>query len=81
MLAGLPDLQPGRSYQAWFVRPDQTRVPVGIFAVDSFGQAVLLIDVPQPAEQFAGVAISEEPERGSTTPTGGDVLAGPIYQP
>jgi anti-sigma-K factor RskA len=79
LVNGLRVLPSGRSYQVWFVRPDQSRAPAGTFSVDHLGQAVALVDVPQPANDFHGVAITEEPAGGSTSPTGHDLLAGPIY--
>ena len=79
VIGGLPELAADRSYQVWFVRADQTRAPAGTFDVDSLGQAVTLISVPQPVDDFDGVAITEEPGGGSPTPTGSDLLAGPIY--
>jgi anti-sigma-K factor RskA len=80
VVAGLGVLPSGRSYQVWFVRPDQSRAPAGTFSVDHLGQAVALVAVPQPAAAFDGVAITEEPAGGSPTPTGHDLLAGPIYE-
>ena len=79
VVAGLPALSSGRSYQVWFVRPDQSRAAAGTFRVDSLGQAVARVAVPQPANDFHGVAITEEPAGGSPAPTGHDLLAGPIY--
>jgi len=79
VIGGLPALGSDRSYQVWFVRPDQTRASAGTFGVDGLGQAVTLIHVPQPVDGFDGVAITEEPGGGSPTPTGSDLLAGPIY--
>jgi anti-sigma-K factor RskA len=79
-VVGLGVLPSGRSYQIWFVRADQSRAPAGTFSVDHLGQAVTVLAVPQPADTFDGVAITEEPAGGSTTPTGHDLLAGPIYE-
>jgi anti-sigma-K factor RskA len=80
VVGGMPALQPGQAYEIWFVREDQSRVPANTFTVDSQGQAVFLVDVPQPADSFDGVAITTEPSAGSSTPTGPDLLAGLIYQ-
>jgi anti-sigma-K factor RskA len=80
VVAGLGVLPSGRSYQIWFVRADQSRAPAGTFSVDHLGQAVTVLAVPQPADTFDGVAITEEPAGGSPTPTGHDLLAGPIYE-
>ena len=79
VIGGLPSLASNRLYQVWFVRADQTRVSAGTFGVDSLGQAVTLIRVPQPVDDFDGVAITEEPGSGSAAPTSRDLLAGPIY--
>jgi anti-sigma-K factor RskA len=80
VVAGLGVLPSGRSYEIWFVRADQSRAPGGTFSVDQLGQAVAIVTVPQPADTFDGVAITEEPAGGSPTPTGHDLLAGPIYE-
>jgi anti-sigma-K factor RskA len=80
VVGGLSVLPSERSYQVWFVRPDQSRVAGGTFRVDELGQAVKLVTVPQPANDFDGVAITDEPGGGSTAPTGLDLLAGPIYE-
>lgn len=80
VVAGLPALASGRSYQIWFVRPDQSRAPAGTFRVDGLGQALAVVAVPQPARDFDGVAITEEPDGGRASPTGHDLLAGPIYE-
>ncbi len=80
VVAGLPVLPSGRSYEIWFIRADQGRAPAGTFSVDSFGQAVAKVAVPQPGTEFSGVSITEEPDGGSPTPTGHDLLAGPIYE-
>lgn len=80
VVGGMPALPAGQSYEIWFVRADQSRVPANTFTVDAHGQAVFLVDVPQPADGFDGVAITAEPSGGSPTPTGPDVLAGLIYQ-
>ena len=80
VVAGLPELASGRSYQVWFIRPDQSRAPAGVFRVDNLGQAVFLVAVPQPTRDFNGVAITEEPEGGSGSPSSYDLLAGPIYE-
>jgi anti-sigma-K factor RskA len=79
IVGGMPALSQGQSYEIWFVRSDQSRTPADTFTVDSQGQAVFLVNVPQPADNFDGVAITAEPATGSATPTGPDVLAGLIY--
>jgi anti-sigma factor RsiW len=77
---GLPVLQAGRAYQVWFVRPDQSRASSATFRVDTLGQAIVEVAMPRPLDQFDGVAVTEEPEEGSSLPTSRDLLAGPIYE-
>lgn len=77
-VADLPPLPPGRSYQFWFARPDQTRVSGGLFAVDARGDAVAALTVPPDLAAFARVGVTEEPVGGSPAPTGTNVLGGAL---
>lgn len=76
---GLPVLGSDETYEVWFVRHDQTRWSGGTFNVDSRGQALVKVAVPESLDEFDGVAISTEPAGGSDV-WGPDVLAGPIYE-
>jgi anti-sigma-K factor RskA len=78
VVSGLPPLPPDRSYQLWFVSPDQTRVSGGVFRVDEHGQAVTTVNVPQPLTDYRRVGVTEEPVGGSPAPTGRNVLAGDL---
>lgn len=77
---GLPSLPAGKSYQLWFVTPDQTWTAGGTFEVNADGRALLKVQFPGPARDFTGVAICTEPPPGSTTPWGEMVLSGPVYE-
>ena len=78
VVSGLPVPPPGRAYQLWFVRPDQSRASGGVFRVDARGEAVVAVVVPGPLDQFIRAGVTEEPETGSPAPTGRNVLAGPL---
>ncbi len=78
VVSGLPPLPPDRSYQLWFVSPDQTRVSGGVFRVNEHGQATATVTVPQPLTLFRKVGVTEEPLGGSPVPTGRNVLAGDL---
>ena len=69
-LAGLP---PGRVYQLWFLVANKPPVPGKTFVPDSGGNAALKDEMPREAVDANVFAITVEPERGSTAPTG------PIY--
>jgi len=69
-LAGLP---PGRVYQLWFLVANKPPVPGKTFVPDSGGNAALKEEMPREAVDANVFAITVEPERGSTAPTG------PIY--
>lgn len=75
---GLPPLPAGRSYQVWFVRPDQTRVSGGVFSVDAAGDATALVAVPAALDEFGRFGVTDEPAGGSPAPTGENVLGGTI---
>jgi anti-sigma-K factor RskA len=73
---GLDPLDPGLDYQAWFVRPDGSRVSGGLFAADPhsvFTSAVLTS--PDPVGEFTSVGVTVEPSGGSPQPTGPRVLS------
>lgn len=78
VVSGLPPLPPGRSYQLWFVRPDQTRASGAVFRVDAQGEAVVLVQIPETLGAFRGVGVTEEPAGGSPAPTGRNLLAGAL---
>jgi anti-sigma-K factor RskA len=77
---GMPVLEPGATYEIWFVRHDQSRAPGGLFVADARGSALVKVDIPGPLDQFEGVGITREPAGGSATATGRDLLAGPVYE-
>lgn len=65
----------GRNYQVWFYpSPEAEPVPGAILTVDGEGTGFMLI--PADVGLFSDVAITLEPEAGSTTPSGPIVLSG-----
>lgn len=69
MVDGLPQLPPGRVYQAWLQGNGQ-RISAGIFTVDSHGRAFVVIRLDQPIQTFQTVGVTDEPAGGSRWPTG-----------
>lgn len=74
-VAGLPALPPDRSYQLWFVQPDNTRQSGGVFTVDADGRATVSVHIPDAREAFVRVGVTEEPRGGSPAPTSESLLA------
>ena len=69
---------PGRTYQLWFITPDQAKVSAGIFAVDEAGNASIDVPVPKDLGAIALAAVTEEPEGGVPQPTGAIQLVGKL---
>lgn len=74
-VANLEPLPEGRSYQVWYYpQPDAEPYPGATFAIDANGSGYTLI--PADVGLFTDVAVTIEPEAGTTTPTGPVVLTG-----
>lgn len=74
-VSGLPSLPPNRTYQVWFDRPDQSWASGGIFRVNSQGNGEVRVRFPTALAAYRGCWITEEPQAGSTAPTGPLVLS------
>ena len=74
MAGNLPKLGPGKIYEMWLIPKGGAPVPAGLFQPDETGTAMHIrpgeMDVAAPA----AVAISVEPESGSTAPTTTPIL-------
>lgn len=73
----LPQLAPGKTYQAWLVQDGQ-RVSAGTFSVNHDGYGVLLIDAGKPVSEYQQLGITVEPEGGSPAPTSPRVIGGTL---
>ena len=68
MCHNLPAIEPGHTYQVWFVR-GQERVSAGLLWPDGHGNAYALIQVPSDLQTFDSLGLTVEPEKGSAWPT------------
>jgi hypothetical protein len=76
-VANLPPLETGTTYQFWYITDSPTKpVPGGTFSVDGNGQGFMLI--PADVSGVTSIAISIEPEGGSTSPTGTILLTSDV---
>ena len=74
-VVNLPAPGDGEAYQVWFLPPDEEEpIPGSTFPVDDRGIGFVLIAAD--VGSFRGVAISLEPEAGSSSPTGPMLLTG-----
>ncbi len=73
----LPQLDGGKTYQAWLVRDGQ-RISAGTFNVNHDGYGVLLIDAGQPVTNYQQLGITVEPAGGSPAPTTPRVMGGEL---
>jgi anti-sigma-K factor RskA len=77
---GMPTTPSGKTYQLWFITPDQTWTAGGTFEVDAEGRALVKVRFPGPVRDFSGVTVCTEPPPGSPTEWGDLVLSGPVYE-
>ena len=66
--ADLPPAPAGSVYQLWFVTAD-ARISAGLIEPDQTGHAFAVVRVPSTVTKLAAVAITLEPEGGSSQPT------------
>jgi anti-sigma-K factor RskA len=72
----LPAVKQGRTYQLWLVTAKAEKISAGTFNTDARGRAVVQATYPISESDLAAIAITEEPEGGSTQPTGTILVAG-----
>ncbi len=69
---------PDRTYELWFITPDERKIPAGTFDIDENGIGSLRVDVPRDLGEIALAAITDEPAGGAPQPTGSIQLVGSI---
>ena len=73
----LPELEPGKTYQAWLVE-DGKRVSAGTFEVNPDGYGVLMIQAGKPVSDYQQLGITIEPAGGSPAPTTPRIMGGAL---
>ena len=74
----LVELPENQEYQVWLER-DSTETSGGVFAVDEDGYRGMRINAPESLLSYTSVQVTIEPEGGSATPTGPQVLKGTLF--
>ena len=75
LASGLPPLPTGEIYQLWFVGQDAP-VNAALMVPDAQGNAWIRLTVPDDVDLPSAMAVTIEPARGVTTPTGEVYLLG-----
>lgn len=70
---GLAQLPGEKQYQLWLVK-DGKRISGGVFSVDEWGYAAVVIRAPLPLMNYTSFGITIEPTGGSPGPTGPKVM-------
>ena len=69
---------PGKTYQLWFITPEQEKISAGTFDVDASGRGSLEVRIPEGLDAIALAAVTDEPMGGSPQPTGSIHLVGNV---
>ncbi|HEX2225063.1 MAG TPA: anti-sigma factor [Thermoanaerobaculia bacterium] len=72
--SNLPALEPGKTYQLWFIPEGQAPVSAGVFGVDPRGAASVPVEGVAPVDGIQLWAVTVEPAGGVPAPTGAMVL-------
>ncbi|MDZ4803120.1 MAG: anti-sigma factor [Bryobacteraceae bacterium] len=76
--SNLPQLRPGQTFEMWVIPKGQAPRPAGLFRSDNSGSAVHFVSQDVDVAQAAALAISVEPEAGSTAPSTTPLLVTPV---
>jgi hypothetical protein len=79
MAANLPPVPSGKTYQLWLIPKGGAPVPSGLFQSDAQGNA-LFVRSGQVDPATAAVAVSVEPEAGSSAPTTKPVIVAAVSE-
>jgi anti-sigma-K factor RskA len=76
LVAQLPPLQPGRVYQLWRIQGNNPPASAGTFTVSSQGYGQAALEGAQQPAAGETVAVTNEPDGGSTGPTTQPLIVG-----
>ncbi|HJZ49369.1 MAG TPA: anti-sigma factor [Roseiflexaceae bacterium] len=74
--AQLPPLKPGHVYQLWRIQSGSAPTSLGIFTVDLQGYGIKPLTRNQEPQSGETVAVTDEPDGGSSGPTSQPLIAG-----
>lgn len=74
----LPKLNPGQTFEMWVIPKGGAPKPAGLFRPDATGQASHTLTGPVDISTLGAVAVSVEPESGSTAPSTQPIIVAPV---
>lgn len=76
--ANLPQLSAGRIFEMWLIPKGGAPRPGGLFTAAASGDAFHILGGPVDVSTLAAVAVTVEPEAGSSAPTSAPIIAVPV---
>lgn len=80
LASNLPPAPAGKTYELWIIPKGGAPRPAGLFQSDQSGNAMHLAPGPVDMGTTAAVAVSLEPEAGSTAPTTTPIIVTPLAE-
>lgn len=80
LVSSLPPAEAGRTYQMWLVPKIGAPIPAGLFQTSPEGQGLHFNGRAVDLAAIAAVAVSVEPESGSTAPTTTPFIVAPVTE-
>jgi anti-sigma-K factor RskA len=77
----LPQLAPGKAYEMWVIPKAGAPKPAGMFRSTAAGSAIHSIEGPVDVAATGAVAVTVEPEAGSSAPTSTPIIVAPVAGP
>jgi len=74
----LPKIAADRTFELWLVPAKGAPAPAGLVRANSSGDFVHVSQLPVDASQFAAIAVSVEPLKGSSAPTTKPIIIVPL---
>ncbi len=74
----LPPLPAGRIFEMWLIPKDGWPKPAGLFGASGMGDAFHILPGPVDVASLGTVAVTIEPEAGSSQPTSTPIIAVPV---
>ncbi len=70
LTSGVAPQPPNKTYELWYITPDQKKIAAGTFNVDTRGEGMLFTTIPPSVGPIAIAAVTDEPAGGVSAPTG-----------
>jgi hypothetical protein len=78
--ANLPQAQPGKTYEMWVIPKGGAPRPAGLFQAQG-GTAMHILSGPLDVATVGAIAVTLEPESGSSAPTTTPIIVAPVAGP